>query len=728
MPTSTNLFGRDPDIDFIVEHLIRAPESPASKRARFALLGTGGMGKTSLALKVMRDGRLVSCYPEYNQAWFPCVQATSFSLLLDTIHSALDITGDTKNTVNDIINDLRSSTPIILLFDNFETPWNAAGARAEVAQLLRDLDAIPHVVLFITMRATIEPCEEIDWTTMRIEPLNPDASCRLYTEIDTKASHDEKLPGLLEMLGHMPLAVKLMARQGKSTDCTVEELTESYLKIGTAMLGPSEGSDPQNSVSISISMSLNSPQIIREPGAIILLSRISMLPRGTTFSTLERWWAADIPNLQNALQALLEASLLERRTSIYSVLPVIRAHVLDPFRFPSQLPVMIEAACRFLQRYASLTPGEPSYNKDIAARSVEEINLQSILLAITSSETKFIEAFYILAWHQYRTRPRTEVIQHAVKLAKAATNQKLFGELLYCYGATLFCLNNLEESLEQFKCSRQIYIAISEPRLAALALLDIADVSPYIYPEAEEIPLLEQARLELETIQSPRPKITHRFSSLQIRFKKSKPKDSSSMDDQDMEKCLRDLAKAYSRRGHHSKAIEHLIHAREFCSNSPFRAARCAQALALTYHRVRQYDEAEKWGLLGLEAWKELGNSAVAFVLRILGRIYISKGQYDQAIDRLKEGLNTANSRENRLDAAYILLELGRAQMKKGAIDDSQASFTEALDYFGSLEAAVQDLVVCRFYLDRLKDPLQAPTNEERNALHMTWHHEDIPP
>ncbi|KAJ7584993.1 hypothetical protein C8J56DRAFT_949590 [Mycena floridula] len=91
MPASSTLYGRDPDLEFIVKCLLLEPKTAASKLARFVLLGPGGMGKTSAALKVMRDARLLVRFPEYYQAWFPCVQATSFSLLLDIIHSALDL-------------------------------------------------------------------------------------------------------------------------------------------------------------------------------------------------------------------------------------------------------------------------------------------------------------------------------------------------------------------------------------------------------------------------------------------------------------------------------------------------------------------------------------------------------------------------------------------------------------------------------------------------------------
>ncbi|KAJ7596133.1 hypothetical protein C8J56DRAFT_1160376 [Mycena floridula] len=736
MPASTILFGRDPDVDFIVNQLIWQPETPESKRARFAILGPGGMGKTAVAVKVVRDARLLECYPQHYQAWFPCVQATSFPLLLDTVHSALDLPSDIKNMLNAILNELQSSDkPMILLFDNFETPWNAPGARAEVAQFLRDIDAIPHIAIFVTMRAQIPPCEEIKWTEIRIQPLHQHASYQLYTEIDTKAQDDEKLRELLKMLGHMPLAVKLMARQGRSTGCTVEQLMQSYQKTGTAMLGPSQDSDAQNSVSISISLSLDSVPIKREPNAYELLCRISMLPAGTTFQALQTLWASNFQNLQSPLQALMDTSLLEYSTGTYFVLPVIRSHVLDPQYLPTSVQdAMVDIACRFLQTHNVTQPGEPSYKTDKEARSIEEINLQSILLDTTSSEPHFIQALLTLAWHQYQIRPRAEIIQHTVKLMSNVTSQKLIGDVSHCYAWILYRLNCWRESLDQFNLARQTYLDASVPRLAVLALLDIAFVSTFLDPKTNDISLIEQAKLELEIICNLKPNQHWRhflpsFSTLQKWFKKGtrQPKDANIIDNKDLGRCLRDLGMAYLRCGEHSKSIEHLQHARELCPELSLNGTLCAQDLARSHYHLQHDDEPEKWGLLALKEWQEMGASDVGYVLWILGMIYISKGQYDQAIEYLREALDMVKTRDDQLFIGLILLELGRAHMKKGETNNAQTCFTEALVHSGPLQGMEEVMVACKFYLARLKDPLWLPTKEECNALQHIWHHEDIP-
>ncbi|KAJ7587429.1 hypothetical protein C8J56DRAFT_1081655 [Mycena floridula] len=147
----------------------------------------------------------------------------------------------------------------------------------------------------------------------------------------------------------------------------------------------------------------------------------------------------------------------------------------------------------------------------------------------------------------------------------------------------------------------------------------------------------------------------------------------------------------------------------------------------MSHHCLQQHYEAEKWGLLALKEWQEMGEGDVSYVLRILGMIYISKGQYDQAVKCLREGLDIAKARNREWNVAYTFLELGRAKMKKGETEDAQAFFIEALAHFGPLQGVKERMIVCRYYLAKLEDPLQLPTEEECSALKVTSHGEEIP-
>ncbi|KAJ7572726.1 hypothetical protein C8J56DRAFT_1139184 [Mycena floridula] len=701
------LFGRDNDVQEIVHILTMEPASD-SKRVRFALLGAGGQGKTELALKVMAHPAMKRCYSKRNGIWVPCEKASSPELLLDVLCTSMAIIKDTHNTIQDILDELEeSSEPIILLLDNFETPWNAPGARGEVEQILQDIAQLPHVALFITMRATVPPCEDIDWEEMRIQPLDPDSAYQLFVTIDKKAKEEVNLGELLEMLGYMALAVKLMARHAKNTGFTVEELIVNYEDTSRAMtmLGSAQGSDRQNSVSISICMSLESSLVKNELNAAQLLQIIAMLPSGTIHENLQQWWAQNLENLNGALRVLLEASLLEQRTRAYFVLPVIRSYLLDSSHFSINIhKSMVKAACNFLQHYDSTDPGQESFQDDMQARAIEEINLQAILLQTPESNPDIIQALCTLAWHQYRVRPRKEVIQHAVKLLHNVTDQnELVGHVFDCYAAILYNLGQYQESLQQYNLARDAYLAASKPTLSAWALIDIAGVSARIDSSFNEIPPLDEAQQELESLDENGEewKMT-------------------------MARCLFVLGDAHSRQSNHPEALEYLTRARDFCSDLPFQGAQCAEYLAAAHHRLQQLDEAEKWAVLAVSEWKQIGGY-FGDTLSTLGGIYISKGEYDKAIRSLEEGLQHAKTYGDPFDTASILLELGRAHMKKGKKNDTKRLFTEALISYGNLEGAERKKIVCQYYLDKLNDPSRVPTSEEENALKMTWHEEDIP-
>ncbi|KAJ7585486.1 hypothetical protein C8J56DRAFT_124045 [Mycena floridula] len=416
MPVANKkFFGRDHEIKEIVQILTPLSQSkrsplariftkPASshKCAHIALLGAGGQGKTETALQVMAHPAIKKYYSEKNSIWVPCDEATSSELFLDVIYNSLALNQDNHDTLEAILKELRrTSKPIILLLDNFETPWNAPGARGAVEHTLKEIAQFLHVALFVTMRATVAPCEDIEWEEIRIQALAPEVSHQLFVSINPQLQDDPKLPDLLKMVGHMALAVKLMARYGKNTGWSAKQLLSNYKSTGTSMLGSAQG-DPQSSVSVSICMSLESSLVRNELNAGQLLYIIARLPSGTTPDNLGQWWAPHLQNRNGALRVLLEASLLECQETTYFVLPVIRSYLLDPLQPADHIhDSMVNAACTFLQQYNSVTPGQESFQNDMQVQAIEEINLQSILLQTSEFSTDVIKALHTLAWHQY---------------------------------------------------------------------------------------------------------------------------------------------------------------------------------------------------------------------------------------------------------------------------------------------------------------------------------------
>ncbi|KAJ7600362.1 hypothetical protein C8J56DRAFT_1156764 [Mycena floridula] len=360
---------------------------------------------------------------------------------------------------------------------------------------------------------------------------------------------------------------------------------------------------------------------------------------------------------------------------------------------------MINAACQFLAHHNSTELGEPYYKAHLAARLQEEINLQAILLETSVPTNDTVHALRILAWHHLQTRLRTEVIEHAVSLARQCPDVKLLADTLYVYGAILHLLSRHEESLKQLTLAHQIFLDSSDTSRAADTLLNIAEVSASIHPNMNEIPLIQRSLHEFESVGDGRGII----------------------------RSLLSLGRACMRWHNPTVAIAHLTRAREMCIGLCAEGADCALELSISYHQLGQNDTAEIWAKIACDELKEL-SADTGGSLCSLGRIYISKGHYDAAIESLMESLKICRARGGPKGIADALIELGRVQMRKGDGTKAKAHFTEAVSLSQLIEGpeARQWIIICAFYLDKLTGPSRVPTFDEVRALQMTLHTEDI--
>ncbi len=497
LPTNTFIFhGRETLVKELVQTLTQGLVD--GELPRIALLGAGGMGKTSTALAVMAHPDLKMHFIDTNLIWVPCVKANSVSLFLDALYTSLEpsrIRGDVQRT---IISELQESGSLVLLLDNFETPWNVTDEHSEVEDILRQISNISHIALFITMWASDPPCDGIPWKLWNIKPTDANASNQIFTEINPSATGDFNLATLLSELGYMPLAITLMARLGKSTKSSVEDFLKNYRTLSTALL--SRGTDAQHSMDKCISLSIDSKLMKDCSDALTLLAILSMLPVGTSSITLQKWWASEISNFLVALDTLRDASLVEDRNNTFYILPVICTYMLDSSHFPKQVhALIIKTVCNVLDHY-KLSPGDGSFKENTSAIILEEVNLQTILLQVIDSDVTVINALLILACHQTKTKPSTAVIKYALKLAERADQPKLLAKTLTYYGDILHELDKYDQALEQFARAHTIYSSISERVHAVECLLMQVEVHSYAGPDLERSKsIINRAQSEAKT-------------------------------------------------------------------------------------------------------------------------------------------------------------------------------------------------------------------------------------
>ncbi|KAJ7217513.1 hypothetical protein C8J57DRAFT_1199119 [Mycena rebaudengoi] len=106
--------GRDAALQHIVNILIQ-------DSAQVAILGMGGIGKTSLAIAVLHDTEVATKYP--HQYFVPCHSTPTYVEWISTIADHIGLERG-SNLEKRIILHLMHGLPCLLVLDNLETPWN----------------------------------------------------------------------------------------------------------------------------------------------------------------------------------------------------------------------------------------------------------------------------------------------------------------------------------------------------------------------------------------------------------------------------------------------------------------------------------------------------------------------------------------------------------------------------------------------------------------------------
>ncbi|KAJ7730684.1 hypothetical protein DFH07DRAFT_969069 [Mycena maculata] len=293
-PAPPQIFhGRESELADVVNILLQnAP--------RVALLGPGGIGKTCLAKSVMHHPDIVLKYPD--QYFVSCESAETVEDLALAVATALgmELTG-------------KLSRMIVKQLSSTET-------RSKVEEFLSVLADLSHVALLITMRGQERPLK-IRWTRPFIpalKPLSSDAAERTFTDIAGvgDAAH---LSELLALTGNLPLAVTLMATVASYEGC--ETVLSRWKSENVSLL--SDGFDKGTNLETSLRISLSSPRMTSSPGALRLLSLLSLLPDGIL--------DADLLNHSSPIPQLLRSKSTLLRTSL-AYIDVARLKVLAPVR------------------------------------------------------------------------------------------------------------------------------------------------------------------------------------------------------------------------------------------------------------------------------------------------------------------------------------------------------------------------------------------------------------
>ncbi|KAJ7792043.1 P-loop containing nucleoside triphosphate hydrolase protein, partial [Mycena olivaceomarginata] len=249
---------------------------------RIAILGAGGMGKTSLARALLHHPKIITAY-EQNRFFVSCNFASTEPKLVALIGAHLGLKPGIDLT-QPVLRHFSNSPPSLLILDELETLWEQVESHSEIEKLLALLTSVDHLALIITMRGAERPAK-VQWTRpflKSLQPLNQEAAHLTFTDIADGGHSPEAVDRILSLADNMPLAISLLAHLADSEGC--ENVLSRWDKEKTSLI--SDGLDKRSNLDLSISLSLSSPRIKLLPHSQELLSVLSMLPDGILNSDL----------------------------------------------------------------------------------------------------------------------------------------------------------------------------------------------------------------------------------------------------------------------------------------------------------------------------------------------------------------------------------------------------------------------------------------------------------
>ncbi|KAJ7025907.1 hypothetical protein C8F04DRAFT_1298741 [Mycena alexandri] len=243
---------------------------------RIAILGAGGMGKTSLARIVLHHEDITTKY-HGNRFFVTCDTASSKVELAGLIGAHLELKPG-KDPTQAVLQHFSNGPANFLILDNLETLWEPVESRTEIEEFLSLLTDINSLALVVTLRGAERP-SKVQWSRPFLLPLRPlkqDAARRMFVDIADDKHSLEQMDQVLGLTDNMPLSISLLAHLVDMEGCT--QILSRWETEKTSLI--SEGYNKRSNLELSISLSLSSPRITSMPNSWDLLALLSMLPDG----------------------------------------------------------------------------------------------------------------------------------------------------------------------------------------------------------------------------------------------------------------------------------------------------------------------------------------------------------------------------------------------------------------------------------------------------------------
>ena len=400
-PAPKAFFGRDGLIEEIVGHVENLEST--------ALIGAGGIGKTSIALTVLHHDRVKERFGD-NRRFIRCDQFPAsrahFLARLSAVIGAAVINPESLAPLRPTL----SSKDMLIVLDNAESILDPQGTNSQdIFPVVDELCHFKTVCLCITSRITTVPryCKHPPIPTLSME-----AACKIFYGIYGGSKRSPIVDDLLQRLDFHALSVTILATTASDNVWDHVRLAEEYGAHRTQALRTNRN----ESLAATIEISLTSPTFRKlGPNARDLLGVVAFFPRGIDEKNLD-WFFPTILDIKTIFDKFCVLSLTYRSDGFVTMLAPIRDY-LRPRDPRSSTLLCAVKDCYFTRLSVNLSPDRPGFGEAQWIKS-EDANVEHLLDVWTSIDANALDVWDACGHFMHHLRwqkPRPTVLRSKIE-------------------------------------------------------------------------------------------------------------------------------------------------------------------------------------------------------------------------------------------------------------------------------------------------------------------------
>ena len=340
-----------------------------------ALIGAGGIGKTSIALAVLHHDHIKKQFG--SNRWF--IQCDKFHPSQNSFLSQLSKTiGAGVENPKDLtpLRSFLSSRKMIIILDNVESILDPQRSSAkEIYPLVEDLSQFETVCLCITSRISTVPryCRR-----PVIPTLSMDSACNIFYRIYNHGGRSKVVNRILRELDFHALSITLLATTAFHNMWDYNQLAYKWKKHRVQLLKTGYN----ESLAATIGLSLASPTFHElGPKAHELLSVIAFFPQGIDEKNI-RWLFPTVRDRRYTFDKFCTLSLTYWSNGFITMLAPLRDHFYP--KHPLSSPLLCKAKRRYFSRLSDYVDHRDPGVKEGQWIISEDVNVEHLLDVFTS--------------------------------------------------------------------------------------------------------------------------------------------------------------------------------------------------------------------------------------------------------------------------------------------------------------------------------------------------------